>query len=62
MSGFLYNEEELTIICELTILPPCPAYDGLLSKRHRTHDITLLIDGERVYANKGVSILIRVVG
>ncbi|KAH7722514.1 TD and POZ domain-containing protein 2 [Aphelenchoides avenae] len=53
-SGFLQNDA-LTVVCQLAVHPTrCPVFDGLRSVRHPTHDVTLVVDGERVYANKGL--------
>ncbi|KAH7722518.1 BTB/POZ domain-containing protein [Aphelenchoides avenae] len=53
-SGFLQNDV-VTVVCQLTVHPTrCPVFDGLRSIRHPTHDVTLVIDGQRAYANKGL--------
>lgn len=54
-SGFL-DGDVLTVACDIDVhADACPIFEGLLGIHHCMHDVALVVDGQKVYANKAVS-------
>lgn len=53
-SGFLAGDE-LTVACDIDVhADACPIFEGLLGIKHCMHDVALVVEGHKVYANKAV--------
>lgn len=57
-AGFL-EAGELTVACDIEVhVEACPVFDGLLGLKHCMHDVALVIERHKVYANKAVRVAI----